>query len=146
MEMYEQILDQLMSAVDNGEPLDFAEALDTALKAKAADAIDQRRIELASSIHESKDEEEELEEEDDEYSNKSSQDKEGSGDADDIEDDDEDGGSGDADDQMDEAAKYGETIKVTNAKVGVKKAGDDNKNIKWNPKPSDVLSLNKKNK
>ena len=57
MSINEEILDQLMNAVSNGEPLDFAEAFDTAMKSKAADAIDMRRTELASSIHEEKDEE-----------------------------------------------------------------------------------------
>ena len=54
MNINEQILDQLMTAVENGSPLDFAEALDTALKSKAADAIDARRDELASGIHEAR--------------------------------------------------------------------------------------------
>lgn len=185
MSINDDILNNLMNAVENGSPLDFAEAMDTAMKSKCADAIDAVREELAGSIHEARkcseeeededeeDYDEELEEaldavgkedgdvdndgdedESDEYlknrrekiskSVKEAQDKEGSGDADDIENDDEDGGSGDADDQMDEGAKRGETIKVTNAKLGVKRAGDDNKNIKWNPKPSDVLALNKK--
>ena len=175
MSINDDILNNLMNAVENGSPLDFAEAMDTAMKSKCADAIDAVREELAGSIHEARkcSEEEEDEEEDydeeleealdavgkedgdvdndgdedesDEYlknrrekiskSVKEAQDKEGSGDADDIENDDEDGGSGDADDQMDEGAKHGGTIKVTNAKVGKREAGGskeyDDKNTEW---------------
>ena len=66
MEMNEHTLKDLMDAIDNASPSDFAEALDTAMKVKCADAIDARRAELAASIHESKCKDKMYEEEDEE--------------------------------------------------------------------------------